>query len=555
MNYTPSQRKAISTIGRNVQIIACAGSGKTEVISRRVVEILKQKKVARIKPANVVAFTFTEKAAAELKDRIHRLFREEFGSELGLAEMFVGTIHAYCLQLLQSPPLYRYLKYTVLTEIRQRLLIDRHSRESGLKEVPLLKGGTLSRWVDSRLYQQLLSILAEGDIVRRQVPRGVKNAVKKYNRLLEEKKLLDYTSILSEAVAQVQKHTALRKKLAAQVKYLMVDEYQDVNPLQETLIQELHTLGANVCVVGDDDQTIYQWRGSDISNILTFAKRYPTVRTVPLNENFRSSKGIVKAARQVVENNNPDRLSKQMESKGHQEYQRGDVLALAFKTPDEEASWITRKVKSLLGTPYVDRVGGPPRGLTPADFAILLRSVKNDGEPILKALKRAGLRYMVGGMNGLFGTPEACAMRGVFYFLDDRVSASGLKKTLWGAGLGLSRQQVKAGLKCLNQRKKKIGDRLDAELYLQRLYLDFLEAIGLQEEAISKAARDPEKGEVVYYNLGKFSQVVSDFEHVNFHYRPAEMYPHSQIFFSIRRPTTTRKVGRRKAALNLTPCT
>ena len=125
MDYTKQQRDAIESVDQNLQIIACAGSGKTEVISARIVHLLKTKKREGIKPANIVAFTFTDKAAGELKDRIHLLCKRELGSDHGLAEMFVGTMHGYCLTLLQAPPLYKFLKYSVLTEVHQRLLINR----------------------------------------------------------------------------------------------------------------------------------------------------------------------------------------------------------------------------------------------------------------------------------------------------------------------------------------------------------------------------------------------------------------------------------------------
>jgi len=131
MEPTSDQRRAIGVINKNLQIIACAGSGKTQVISERVVEILKTKKTAEIKPKNIVAFTFTDKAAAELKDRIASLSEKEFGPMPGMAEMYIGTIHGFCWELLQSN-LYDYLKYSVLNEVQTRLLISRNSRKSGL---------------------------------------------------------------------------------------------------------------------------------------------------------------------------------------------------------------------------------------------------------------------------------------------------------------------------------------------------------------------------------------------------------------------------------------
>jgi ATP-dependent exoDNAse (exonuclease V) beta subunit len=127
----PDQLHAIADIDKNLQIIACAGSGKTQVISERIVNTLRTRADKGVTPANIVAFTFTEKAAAELKDRIHRLCRDQLGSDQGLGDMYIGTIHGFCLNILQEPPLYRFLKYQVLSEVHQRLFIDRNSHLCG----------------------------------------------------------------------------------------------------------------------------------------------------------------------------------------------------------------------------------------------------------------------------------------------------------------------------------------------------------------------------------------------------------------------------------------
>ena len=542
MDYTPKQLEAIQCIDKNLQIVACAGSGKTQVISARIINILREKKDQGVTPANIVAFTFTDKAAGELKDRIHRLCKEELGSNQGLAEMFVGTIHAYCLNLLQAPPLYKFLKYTVLTDVQQRLLIDRNSSKSGLTKVPLLNGGKLGRWKDSRLHQQLLGIYHEGNVDLGMVPDGVKTAVQEYTQLLINKKYLDYTMIIAQALAELEKNIVLQEKFSKQLKYLVVDEYQDINPLQEKLIRQIHDLGANLCVVGDDDQTIYQWRGSDIDNIIEFDKRYPNVVQISLNDNYRSSTGIVLSSRQVIENNNPGRLSKQMESTEAQPYQRGDILALPFSDPNKEAEWIANKIKVLHGTFYRDKKDSIPRGLTYADFAILLRSARNDGAPILAALTEARIPYLVGGMNGLFDTPEIHAMCQAFFFLANfappgvtSTTKADLKRSLVRAGMGLNTTQISNGINFLEERKGKIGVTMQAELYLQRVYLDFLEAIGLREEAIN-IADTPRSGEVVYFNLGKFSQVISDFEQINFNTNPNDLYPTFSAFLQHQAP-------------------
>ncbi len=505
MDYTKTQRQAFQTIDRNLQIIACAGSGKTQVISRRIVEILQTRANTGIKPGNVVAFTFTEKAAGELKDRIQRLAIEVLGTDEGLAEMFVGTIHAYCLNLLQQPPVYHFLKYSVLTEVRQRLLIDRNSKKSGLTEVPLLNGGTLQRWTDSRLYQSLLGVLQEGGVKLNAIPREVREAAKKYSDLLSDKKYLDYSGMLKQAVEELKSNPKLRRAIGEKVRFLVVDEYQDVNPLQEQLIREISALGANICVVGDDDQTVYQWRGSDVRNIITFEQRYPGVRAVRLNENFRSSRGIVLTARRIIEKN-PDRLDKKMESTEAQPYERGDILALQFASEDEEATWIAKKVKWIIGTKYYDRADKPARGLTFSDVAILVRAWR-DAAPIVDALKKANIPYLGGGMNSLFDTPEIDSVRTVFYYLAghvprvaSQVSESALRQSLAAGFPGLSTENVKAGVQYLRGIRTRIPQGSDNQLFLQRVFLDLLEAMSVREDRIGTAGRT---GEVIFFNLGK----------------------------------------------------
>ena len=188
--------------------------------------------------------------------------------------------------------------------------------------------------------------------------------------------------------------------------------------MQEAIVWSLHELGARICVVGDDDQTIYQWRGSDVENILTFDKRYPGVEQIPLEENFRSSEGVVETARAFIEQNSA-RLTKAMKPTGAQPYESGDIVALSFADPDAEAAVHRRDDPS----PPRRRVQGGreiERGLSWSDMAVLLRSVKANAEPITRALQAAGIPFVVTGMTNLFGTAEAEAARQLFYFIADR---------------------------------------------------------------------------------------------------------------------------------------
>src|SRR3954464_3280144 len=168
--YTLAQAQAIACIDRPLQIIACAGSGKTQVISQRVAAILAQ---PGVEPRNVIAFTFTEKAAAELKERILSIVERELGDVTGLAEMYVGTMHGYALDLLQRLVPEKF-KFSVLTDITAQLLVDRYSARSGLTSCPTTaKPGVLRRYINSKLYLQATSVLREDRIDFGRVPAGV----------------------------------------------------------------------------------------------------------------------------------------------------------------------------------------------------------------------------------------------------------------------------------------------------------------------------------------------------------------------------------------------
>ena len=303
MKFTDAQQRAIEHVEGNLQLIAGAGSGKTEVVARRVVTLLTpvEDGGGGCTPANIVAFTFTDKAAAELKERIHERCHEAFGEVIGLADMYIGTIHGFCLDLLKSE-VPEYMKYEVLNEVQQALFVDRYSRLSGLTQSTTLDGTQLKRFIDTRNYIAALSILREDVVIDASKLAGcsVAENLGLYEKLLHDKGYLDYSGILKEAVAALEHNAGLRERLKARIRHVIVDEYQDVNPVQEAVVATLHALGASVCVVGDDDQTLYQWRGSDVDNILSFKARYPGVTQVQLEENFRSSEGVVAVASQFI---------------------------------------------------------------------------------------------------------------------------------------------------------------------------------------------------------------------------------------------------------------
>ena len=529
MIYTDAQVEAITAINKNLQIIACAGSGKTQVIAERTVAILTQ---GSVKPQNIVAFTFTEKAAAELKARITRIAREKLSEVDGMAEMYVGTIHGFCLDFLQTY-LYRFLKYGVLSDIQTRLLISRNSRKSGLTTTEVIKGPsegqTLNRnSSDVKLYLEVLNVIREDRIDLEALPDNLRDAYESYIALLDQHRYLDFSRIQLEAVRALcdgrgLNHLHAQEQLASRIKYVIVDEYQDVNPLQETLISRLHELGANICVVGDDDQTIYQWRGSEVYNIIGFENRYPDVNPVKMGENFRSSRGVVNTARDIAKYNTA-RLSKPIVAAGHQEFGRGDLLGLTFDDPESEADWIAEKIGSMRGVPFQDAPSSEERGLAWSDFAILLRSVRNDAGPIVDALQEADIPLIIKGFSNLFDAEEIRACVALFDFIVEDIDTDAVTRLWRNARVGVTDDDLNAGLVVLEQAKNWGSGERWAAYNIQRVYLDFLEAVNLREERVPSTPSGDERGEIVYANLGKFSQVISDFEQIHFQSAPEHKY-------------------------------
>lgn len=526
--YTPAQQEAIGCLDQPLQIIACAGSGKTQVISQRIANILDQ---PGVEPRNVIAFTFTEKAAAELRDRVLGIVRETRGEIVGMAEMFIGTMHGYCLDLLQRlvPETF---KYSVLTEITARLLVDRNSKKSGLTTCPTLppaRQAHLRRYVNSKLYLQAMSVLREDEVDFDLVSSGVTDSSDDYLRLLYEKAEFDYTELINLAVQFLEAdptadHVAapVQDHIGADIRYVVVDEYQDVNPLQERLIKGLTQFGANLCVVGDDDQTIYQWRGSQVSNIIGFAGRYDDVCQVVLDDNFRSSNGIVELGRSVAERiPQGHRLAKRMVSAGHQDWDRGDLLALTFDDPGAEAVWMCDRIEHLRGVPFHDGPEADVRGLSWSDFAVLYRSVAKDAEPLVDELHRRGIPYMVKGLNRLFDSIEIKAVVGIFRYMVGDVSDSDLH-TLWqDAHLLPDSGRWQRALAVLDTGRDFDRGVRWGIYNIQRVYLDFLEALELREDNVPGA---DDRGELVFYQLGKFSQAISDFEQIYFNTAPKQKY-------------------------------
>jgi DNA helicase-2/ATP-dependent DNA helicase PcrA len=233
---------------------------------------------------------------------------------------------------------------------------------------------------------------------------------------------IDFSTMIRLAVEALQEHQPGAERATAHLRHLMVDEYQDVNPAQECLVRELHARLLSLFVVGDDDQAIYSWRGADVGNILGFQDRYPGCSVHTLAHNFRSTPTIVAVAESFAAAElGPTRIAKNPTATVF-DYPC-DFRKLWFATRRDEANWVAGRIAALLGTAYTER-DGAVRGLTPGDFAILMRSTRTaekDESPrhaaFTQALEARGIRYSLEAGGGVFERPQVRALADTFTLL------------------------------------------------------------------------------------------------------------------------------------------
>lgn len=339
-SLTPAQEAAIAEINSNLQIIACAGSGKTEVIARRIADILESKE--NILPESIVAFTFTEKAAENMKVRIAKALGKH-QTEI-TEKMYIGTIHGFCYALLKNFA-EDFRDFRILDTVKSHHFITRYYKDCGMSDLGLeLHPRNVILFL--QCVDKMIDAFDESELWA----ENQKAAFEKYRKCLFSHRYIDFSFLIFEALQQIRSKPDVKKALS-NIRYLIVDEYQDVNDLQEKVISEIANAGANICVVGDDDQTIYQFRGSNAENMISFSKRYPHVKQVRLETNFRCSHRIVDIADTVI-SHNENRLDKKMQAGKRSE--KSCTEAIRYNSQSEEFAGIAHKIRELhhSGIPY-----------------------------------------------------------------------------------------------------------------------------------------------------------------------------------------------------------
>jgi len=522
--FTPEQEKAIHHNKGHLLIVACPGSGKTEIVSRRVAQLIKD----GADPEKIVSFTFTEKAADELKTRIRRRLEVECPDRADFGDMYVGTIHSFCFHILKElEPKYR--SYDVLDDAMRVAFVNKYENYyNKIELVRLQKANKLKHYTTIGKFLESADIVMTEDIDVSKLPKNKDNArfakcFKAYRELLDEEKYFDFSSIIQTVVKLLQKNPSKLKKVQKLVKHLTVDEYQDVNQMQELLVELLSKGAESVCVVGDDDQNIYHWRGSNVDFIRKFESKYSKnydVTKAKINTNYRSTPSIISTAREFIEHNN-DRIPKDMvhNKKSLRKSEDGDMIYNRFDTEREEFDFIVNKIKELEGTEHIDKRNNP-FSITLGDFAILVRT-NSDAARIIRHLDRNGIDAISYSGSSIFESMEVqLAVDCIGYvfsclgYTSNRPDLNDLKDR---------HEQVfnktrfkKADSDLFVKKLKKLKERADK--FLAKKPRDYLGGLGLQEffHNILNAmgAEDFDFRTVYNYNLAVLSDAISDYENV-----------------------------------------
>ncbi len=387
-NLNPEQRAAVEATEGPLLILAGAGSGKTRVITSRIAWLIREKGIA---PESILAVTFTNKAASEMAERVDRLLDHS-----SLAKPLLCTFHSFCVRILRRD--IEALKegkegltrdFAIYDENDQQAIVKQIMKRMGLDTKQLTPRAVLGRisWAKSHMVDPQEYYLSSRD------PNGerIAHIFKGYQAELRKSNALDFDDLLLEAVRLLKVSTEARERYQRRYRYLLVDEYQDTNRPQYELMKLLAGERKNVCAVGDEDQSIYSWRGADIRNILEFEKDFPNARIVRLEQNYRSTQVILEAAGAVVANN-----IKRKGKKLWTDRQGGSLIGF-YEAPDgeNEALFIADRIQTFLR--QANSIEGENRGT--ANCAVLYRT-NAQSRLVEEALRRYNIPYtMVGGFS------------------------------------------------------------------------------------------------------------------------------------------------------------
>lgn len=522
-NLTDDQYEAVVDESKHILCLACAGSGKSRTLAYKIAYIISKGEA----PESIIAFTFTEKAAESIKRRVAEALRKFGLPENYIGAMFIGTLDSFCQKLLGDINA-KYRQYDILD--RNGLILFLMSRffQIGLKHG------------EGRYFKENILPIADAwqtmnneNINLLQIERYdpiLFERLTKLGEILDRDGYMDFSFSIRLGVQELQKITNKTNSYIAKFKYLLVDEYQDINPIQEEFIKALAKHLDMLLVVGDDDQSIYGWRGANVQNILTFDKRYSDVAIHRLLVNFRSTAAIVDGANNFVQRTiSLVRLNKEI--KAHSDGNIQDLRKLWFDEREEEAEWVAQRIESLIGTKYVEGLNPDGtekcRGLTYSDFAILLRAIHNSNgdnrdKQFVDALTRHSIPCKTTGEGGIFDRPYAVCVQQSMELLREAglPRESALKfftETILPVFPHADENRFIAILNKWNQNIHASTASARRKVYPQEFLHDLIDAFNVRDFKDETALRD----------LGLFSKIILDVEKtytsIDSSYRYAEM--------------------------------
>jgi DNA helicase-2/ATP-dependent DNA helicase PcrA len=384
-----AQREAVGTVEGPLLVLAGAGTGKTRVITTRIAHLIAR----GAPPASILAMTFTNKAAGEMRERVAALVGE------AARQMTVGTFHAFCARVLRehAPVLGLPRKFTICDSSDQLAAVKSAMRELRVHETAMHPSAVHARIsLGKNRMETPEAFLAAGDGSRDQL---VGSVWQRYLEFLSRTRSLDFDDLLLETVRLLRDHEPVREHYRQRYRHVLVDEYQDTNHPQYEIVRLIGGEHRNVCVVGDDDQSIYGWRGADIRKILGFHHDFPGAKVVRLQTNYRSTKPILDAANAVIRHNASRHEKALTSARGEGE----PVRFLRLKDETSEAAFVVEQMRKLLRVEEA----------TPRDFAILCRT-QVQFRPFEAELRANGVPYVVVGGMSFFDRKE---VRDVVAFL------------------------------------------------------------------------------------------------------------------------------------------
>jgi superfamily I DNA/RNA helicase len=375
----PQQRLAVETVRGPVLILAGAGTGKTRVITFRIAHMIAR----GIAPANILAVTFTNKAAREMRERVRQIVpKNVLKNDEGKAEgPTISTFHSLCVRILR-----RHIE--VLGYKRNFVIYDESEQLGAVKKI-LSSISAKGEKTDPKVIQSFISRWKNGGMNGKFADESgaamAQHILKRYDTALHACNAVDFDDLLLLTLKLFREHPDVLSACRANYRYVMVDEYQDTNAAQFDMVKLLCDQHRNLCVVGDDDQSIYGWRGAEIANLLDLEKHFPEVKVVKLEQNYRSTNTILNAANAVIKNNVQRRGKQLWSSKGD-----GSRITLhTFETDEDEARTVVEEIEFLRMAKRVPW----------KDAAILFRT-NQQARAIETALRKGGVRYnLIGGQS------------------------------------------------------------------------------------------------------------------------------------------------------------